>query len=145
MVEAAPAADQPPPDLALRTPFGDDVIRARLPDPGGFGCGTALVPGMTVITLTTDIEAPIERRLRPRYRSEWSPAGRTAPRPGVALAVTAFVYSFVARDEGDLAAQSSVDLAAEPFCPERRITWGSLVGASRGRLLHHDRGRALRP
>ena len=34
---AAPPADQPPADLAPRTPFSDASIRAGLPEPGGFG------------------------------------------------------------------------------------------------------------
>jgi NADH dehydrogenase len=38
IVEAAPFADPPPADLAPSTPFSDDVIRAGLPAPGGFGC-----------------------------------------------------------------------------------------------------------
>jgi NADH dehydrogenase len=38
IVEAAPFADPPPDDLAPSTPFSDDVIRAGLPAPGGFGC-----------------------------------------------------------------------------------------------------------
>ena len=37
VVEAAPFADPPPADLAPTTPFSDEVIRAGLPDPGGFG------------------------------------------------------------------------------------------------------------
>ena len=38
IVEAAPFADPPPPDLVPSTPFSDDAIRAGLPEPGGFGC-----------------------------------------------------------------------------------------------------------
>jgi len=38
IVEAAPFADPPPADLAPATPFAADVIRAGLPEPGGFGC-----------------------------------------------------------------------------------------------------------
>ncbi len=34
---ASPAADEPPADLTPGTPFSDDVIRAGLPGPGGFG------------------------------------------------------------------------------------------------------------
>ncbi len=37
VVEPLPFADDPPPDLAPATPFSDDVIRAGLPAPGGFG------------------------------------------------------------------------------------------------------------
>ena len=38
VVDPAPFADQPPADLAPMTPFSDDVIRAGLPERGGFGC-----------------------------------------------------------------------------------------------------------
>jgi uncharacterized protein YbjT (DUF2867 family) len=38
VAEAAPAADPLPPDLAPTTPFSEAVIRAGLPEPGGFGC-----------------------------------------------------------------------------------------------------------
>ena len=38
VVHALPFADQPPADLAPSTRFSDDVIRAGLPEPGGFGC-----------------------------------------------------------------------------------------------------------
>jgi uncharacterized protein YbjT (DUF2867 family) len=38
VVEAAPPADAPPADLVPRTPFSMAVIRAGLPEPGGFGC-----------------------------------------------------------------------------------------------------------
>ena len=37
IVEALPFADPPPADLAPTTPFSDGVIRAGLPEPGGFG------------------------------------------------------------------------------------------------------------
>ena len=37
IVEAAPFADVPPADLAPMTAFADEVIRAGLPEPGGFG------------------------------------------------------------------------------------------------------------
>lgn len=37
IVEPAPFADPPPPDLAPRTPFSDSVIRDGLPPPGRFG------------------------------------------------------------------------------------------------------------
>ena len=37
VVEAAPSADPLPVDLAPTTPFSDAVIRAGLPEPGGFG------------------------------------------------------------------------------------------------------------
>jgi NADH dehydrogenase len=38
VVEVAPPAGEPPHDLVPRTPFSPDVIRAGLPEPGGFGC-----------------------------------------------------------------------------------------------------------
>jgi NADH dehydrogenase len=38
VVESAPPAEAPPADLVPRTPFSDDVIRAGLPEPGGFRC-----------------------------------------------------------------------------------------------------------
>ena len=38
VVEAAPAADELPPDLVPRTPFTAEVIRRGLPEPGPFGC-----------------------------------------------------------------------------------------------------------
>jgi hypothetical protein len=37
VTEAAPSADPLPADLAPTTPFSDAVIRAGLPEPGGFG------------------------------------------------------------------------------------------------------------
>ncbi len=37
VTEVAPAADSLPPDLAPATPFSEAVIRAGLPEPGGFG------------------------------------------------------------------------------------------------------------
>jgi uncharacterized protein YbjT (DUF2867 family) len=37
VVEPRPFADEPPPDLAPRTPFSIEVIRAGLPPAGGFG------------------------------------------------------------------------------------------------------------
>ena len=37
VVGALPFADEPPPDLAAKIPFSDDIIRAGLPSPGGFG------------------------------------------------------------------------------------------------------------
>lgn len=37
IVDPLPFADPPPPDLAPATSFSDDVIRAGLPVPGGFG------------------------------------------------------------------------------------------------------------
>lgn len=37
VVEPLPFADEPPPDLAPRTPFSLEVIRAGLPPAGGFG------------------------------------------------------------------------------------------------------------
>jgi NADH dehydrogenase len=37
VVDAAPFAEPPPPDLAPATPFSEDVIRSGLPEPGGFG------------------------------------------------------------------------------------------------------------
>jgi NADH dehydrogenase len=37
VVEALPFAEPPPPDLAPATPFSIEVIRAGLPEPGGFG------------------------------------------------------------------------------------------------------------
>jgi NADH dehydrogenase len=37
VAEAAPSAEALPPDLAPATPFSDGVIRAGLPEPGGFG------------------------------------------------------------------------------------------------------------
>ena len=36
IVEPLPFADPPPPDLAPATPFSEDIIRAGLPEPGGF-------------------------------------------------------------------------------------------------------------
>jgi NADH dehydrogenase len=38
VVEASPAAEPPPADLAPATPFSADSIRAGLPDAEGFGC-----------------------------------------------------------------------------------------------------------
>jgi NADH dehydrogenase len=38
VVEASPMAPQPPPDLVPQTPFSAEVIRAGLPEAGGFGC-----------------------------------------------------------------------------------------------------------
>jgi NADH dehydrogenase len=38
VVGASPSAAQPPSDLLPRTRFTDEVIRAGLPEPGGFGC-----------------------------------------------------------------------------------------------------------
>jgi NADH dehydrogenase len=38
VVEVAPSAGEPPPDLVPLTPFSPDVIRAGLPDPGAFRC-----------------------------------------------------------------------------------------------------------
>jgi NADH dehydrogenase len=38
VVEALPPAEQLPADLVPRTPFSEEVIRAGLPEPGGFGC-----------------------------------------------------------------------------------------------------------
>jgi uncharacterized protein YbjT (DUF2867 family) len=38
VVEPSPPAAEPPPDLAPRTPFSQEVIRAGLPEPGRFGC-----------------------------------------------------------------------------------------------------------
>jgi NADH dehydrogenase len=38
VVEPLPFAPPPPADLAPRTPFSDEVIRAGLPEPGRFGC-----------------------------------------------------------------------------------------------------------
>ena len=38
VAEAAPTADSLPPDLVPTTPFSEAVIRAGLPEPGGFGC-----------------------------------------------------------------------------------------------------------
>jgi NADH dehydrogenase len=38
VVESAPFADQPPDDLMPMTPFSHEVIRAGLPERGGFGC-----------------------------------------------------------------------------------------------------------
>jgi NADH dehydrogenase len=38
VVDPAPNADRPPTDLAPATPFSPEVIRAGLPDPGGFSC-----------------------------------------------------------------------------------------------------------
>jgi uncharacterized protein YbjT (DUF2867 family) len=37
VTRASPHAEAPPPDLAPATPFSDEVIRAGLPSPGGFG------------------------------------------------------------------------------------------------------------
>lgn len=37
VTEAAPPADALPEDLRPRTPFSEDLIRANLPEPGGFG------------------------------------------------------------------------------------------------------------
>ena len=37
VVEGLPPAARPPDDLVPRTPFSEDVIRAGLPEPGGFG------------------------------------------------------------------------------------------------------------
>ena len=36
IVEPLPFADPPPPDLAPATPFSEEIIRAGLPEPGGF-------------------------------------------------------------------------------------------------------------
>ena len=38
LVEALPAADEPPHDLRPRTPFSEESIAAGLPEPGGFTC-----------------------------------------------------------------------------------------------------------
>jgi hypothetical protein len=37
VVDPLPFAEPPPPDLRPTTPFSPDVIRAGLPEPGGFG------------------------------------------------------------------------------------------------------------
>lgn len=43
VTEAAPPADALPDDLQPRTPFSEDLIRANLPEPGGFGWRDLLV------------------------------------------------------------------------------------------------------
>jgi NADH dehydrogenase len=39
VVEASPNAEELPADLVPNTPFSEEVIRAGMPEPGGFGCG----------------------------------------------------------------------------------------------------------
>ena len=61
VVEAAPFADAAAGRPRPATPFTVDVIRAGLPEPGGFGCDDLRWAVMTRIHLETRIEAPIER------------------------------------------------------------------------------------